>query len=115
MTYFKLEAWWRRRDHRKIRGARGARFASLRFHGLFILSVLGLVEFVFRSTDAFAARRIADPPVPAPPPLPSSLTYVTTSEMPHLRSLELERQAPTHVPQAHQRQFTSVPGEGPRM
>ncbi|CBZ32925.1 tryparedoxin peroxidase, partial [Leishmania donovani] len=59
MTVFWPEQWWKRKDHRKIRGARGARFASLRFHGAFILSVVVLVEYVFRSTDDFTARHFA--------------------------------------------------------
>ncbi|CAJ1013803.1 hypothetical protein IOCL2690_000017800, partial [Leishmania lindenbergi] len=105
MTVFWLEQWWKRKDHRKIRGARGARFASLRFHGAFILSVVVLVEYVFRSTDGFTARRATCPPVLAPPPLPTSLGYSMTSEMPHLRSLELEREAPPHLPRSSSLDF----------
>ncbi|KAG5482913.1 hypothetical protein LSCM1_06950 [Leishmania martiniquensis] len=100
MTVFWPEPWWKRKGHRKIRGARGARFASLRFHGTFILGVVALVEYVFRSTDDFTARRAADPPVLAPPPLPSSLGYSVTCEMPHLKALELEREAPAHLPRS---------------
>ncbi|KAK7199325.1 developmentally regulated protein [Novymonas esmeraldas] len=91
MTVFRLEQWWKRKDHRGVRGARGARFATLRFHGVFLVSVVALVEYILRSTDDFTARRIVEPPVPAPPPLPRSLSYSTTCEMPHLRSMELER------------------------
>ncbi|KAG5509136.1 hypothetical protein JKF63_06145 [Porcisia hertigi] len=112
MTVFKLEQWWKRKDHRKIRGARGARFASLRFHGAFILSIVALVEYVFRSTDDFTARRTAASPVPAPPPLPTSLGYSMTSEMPHLKSLELEREAPAHIPRSGSLDFRGLRGEG---
>ncbi|CAG9571502.1 putative developmentally regulated protein [Leishmania major strain Friedlin] len=112
MTVFWLEQWWKRKDHRKIRGARGARFASLRFHGAFILSVLVLVEYVFRSTDNFTARHFADPPLLAPPPLPTSLGYSMTSEMPHLKSLELEREAPAHLPRSGPLDLKGLRGEG---
>ncbi|AYU77525.1 developmentally regulated protein [Leishmania donovani] len=111
MTVFWPEQWWKRKDHRKIRGARGARFASLRFHGAFILSVVVLVEYVFRSTDDFTARHFADPPVLAPPPLPTSLGYSMTSEMPHLKSLELEREAPAHLPRSGPLDLKGLRGE----
>ncbi|KAG5509290.1 hypothetical protein GH5_06378 [Leishmania sp. Ghana 2012 LV757] len=114
MTVFWLEQWWKRKDHRKIRGARGARFASLHFHGVFIFGVVALVEYVFRSTDNFTARRSADPPVPAPPPLPTSLGYSMTREMPHLKSIELEREAPAHLPRSGSLDLKSLRGEGRR-
>lgn len=115
MTVFQLEKWWKRRDHRAIRGARGARFASLGFHGLFIVATVGLIEYVFRSTDDFTAFHFADPPVPPPPPMSKSLSYATTSEMPHLKSLEMERKAPDHVPQIGTLNFKGLREDGRMM
>jgi hypothetical protein len=112
MTVFHLEKWWKRKDHRKIRGARGARFASLRFHAVFLVSIVAFVEYVFRSTDNCTARHMPDPPVPAPPPMPKSLSYAVTSEMPHLKALEVERQPPAHVPQRESLKFNGIREEG---
>lgn len=112
MTVFSLEKWWKRKDHRKIRGARGARFASLKFHAFFLVSIFGLVEYVFRSTDTFTARHFVDPPVPAPPPMSKSLGYAVTSEMPHLRRLEVEDRVPAHLPQKESLNFKKLREEG---
>ncbi|KPA75093.1 putative developmentally regulated protein [Leptomonas pyrrhocoris] len=112
MTVFHLERWWKRKDHRKIRGTRGARFASLKFHAIFLMSVFALVEYVFRSTDAFTARHLPDPPVPAPPPMAKSLGYAVTSEMPHLKALEVELGPPPHVPQRETFNFKGLREEG---
>lgn len=112
MTVFHLEKWWKRKDHRKIRGARGAHFASLKFHAVFLVSIFALVEYVFRSTDGFTARHMPDPPVPAPPPLKKSLGYSLTSEMPHLKALEVERELPSHVPQYESLNFKGLREDG---
>ncbi|KPI82505.1 putative developmentally regulated protein [Leptomonas seymouri] len=112
MTVFYLERWWKRADHRGIRGARGARFASLRFHGVFLLSVFVLIEYVLRSTDNCTALRMPDPPVRAPPPLTKSLSYAVSSEMPHLKALEVERDVPAHVPQRETLNFKGLREEG---
>ncbi|EPY35844.1 developmentally regulated protein [Strigomonas culicis] len=97
-VYAEAAKWWKLKEHRRIKGARGARFASLGFHGVFIVSMVLLVEYVFRSTEDDTLH-LANPPVPPPPPMRSSLTYAMSSEMPHLKSMELERQLPAHVPQ----------------
>lgn len=112
MTVFDLDKWWKRKDHRKIRGPRGARFASLKFHAVFLVSIVGLVEYVFRSTDGFTARHFADPPVPPPPPMAKSLGYSLTSEMPHLKSLETEARVPAHLPQREGLNYKLLREEG---
>ncbi|ESL11293.1 hypothetical protein TRSC58_00960, partial [Trypanosoma rangeli SC58] len=104
----KLDQWWKSRAHRRIRGARGARFASLKFHALFLASVVGVVEWVMRSTDSPAVYHIAPPPVPPPPPLQTSVGYSLAQEMPHLRSMELEAELPPHVPQVRGLNYASL-------
>lgn len=110
-TVVYLPKWWKRKDHRKIKGARGARFASLNFHYVFFFSIIVLVEYIMRSTDSFQGDQhyhIADPPVPAPPPLEKTLGYSLTSEMPYLKSLELERTRPAHIPKKDGINLTNI-------
>lgn len=107
MTWTKVEAWWKRKDHRGVPGSRGARFLSLRAHGVIITGLLGLVLYVMRSSDD-VAYHIAPPPVPAPPPLPKSLGYTLTSEMPYLQQLETEDSLPDHIPQKNVLNFTGL-------
>ncbi|KAH9600817.1 hypothetical protein LSM04_007063 [Trypanosoma melophagium] len=107
-----LDKWWKSKAHRRIRGARGARFANLKFHALCIFSVLGLIEWVMRSTDERAVYHIAAPPVPPPPPLPHSVCYALGQDMPHLRSMELEENIPPHVPQKRGIDYVSLRQNG---
>ncbi|CCW67795.1 unnamed protein product [Phytomonas sp. Hart1] len=112
MSYFRTDNWWKRRDHRRIRGARGQRFLSLRMHILFIVSVLSFLEFyMIRSTD-IEPYHIAPPPVRPPPPLARSLGYSLTSEMPYLQTLELEDRIPDHVPQKYSFNYAGVRSGG---
>ncbi|EAN81358.1 hypothetical protein TcYC6_0028730 [Trypanosoma cruzi] len=108
----KLDKWWKSKAHRRIRGARGARFASLRFHAVFIFAAVGLVEWVMRSTESPTVYHISPPPVPAPPPLPTSIGYSLGQEMPHLRSMELEAEIPPQVPQVRGLDYVSLRKDG---
>lgn len=93
-----VNRWWRSKDHRKIKGSRGARFASLKFHYVFIFGVAAFVQYVMRGRDD-VAYHFSDPPVPAPPPLPNSLGYSMTREIPYWKAIETEEALPSHVPQ----------------
>lgn len=107
MTHEKVEQWWKRRDHRRIHGSRGARFLSLKTHAVVIFGLLGLVLYVMRESDD-VAYRIAPPPVPAPPPMPRSLGYTITSEMPYMKQLETEEAMPGHIPQKHSLNYSGI-------
>nr|CCC50390.1 conserved hypothetical protein [Trypanosoma vivax Y486] len=105
-----LDKWWKSKAHRRIRGARGHRFVSLKFHVVFLASVVGFIEWVMRSTDVFERplHHVAPPPVPPPPPLPTSIGYALGREMPHLRSMELEEAIPAHLPQKRGIDYVSL-------
>lgn len=107
MTVINVSPWWKRKDHRRIKGSRGARFASLRFHYLFIFSVFGAIQYVLRGHDD-VAYHLSEPPVPPPPPLPNSLGYSLTREMPYWKAIEAEEAPPSHVPQRPVADFHSV-------
>nr|CCC92799.1 conserved hypothetical protein [Trypanosoma congolense IL3000] len=109
-----LDKWWKSKAHRRIRGARGARFASLKFHILFLGSVICFVEWVMRSTDYYGDPlcHIAPPPVPPPPPLATSISYALSREMPHLRGIELETGIPQHLPQKRGIDYVLLRSEG---
>lgn len=104
MTVMSVNKWWKGRDHRRIKGSRGARFASLKFHYVFIFSVVAFIQYVVRGHDD-VAYHLPDPPVPAPPPLPLSLGYSVTREMPYWTAIETEQSLPDHVPQRPVRDF----------
>lgn len=99
MEFKNPEKWWKRQDHRKVGGARGARFLSLTGHAVVGVAVLGMFEYVMRADD-FPLYRAPPPPVEAPPPMKKSLTYALTCESPYLKQLECEDRPPAHVPHA---------------
>ncbi|CBH14231.1 uncharacterized protein TEOVI_000573100 [Trypanosoma equiperdum] len=109
-----LDKWWKSKAHRRIKGARGARFASLKFHVLFLGSVICFVEWVMRSTDCYEdpSYHIAPPPVAPPPPLAASIGYALSREMPHLRVMELEKGIPSHLPKTRGVDYVLLRSEG---
>lgn len=107
MTVINVSPWWKRKDHRRIKGSRGARFVSLRFHNVFIFSLFVFIEYVMRGHDD-VAYHLPDPPVPPPPPLPNSLGYSLTREMPYWSAIETEEALPSHVPQRPVADFRSI-------
>lgn len=101
MTIATIPQWWKGKDHRRIRGSRGQRFLSLRVHGVIFAGLWGLFHWTFRHDvgDDAMFTVPAPPGLVVPPPLPRSLAHTTTSEMPHLKSMEIEDRIPEHLPQ----------------
>ena len=92
------DKWWKSKDHRRIPGARGQRFASLRTHLLYVCGVFAVHQYIVQGGSEHVYRA-PDPPVEAPPPLNKSLGYSIASEMPYLKLMETEDHIPEHVPQ----------------
>ena len=98
------------KSHRRVPGARGARFASLKSNAFVFVGSFAFVALLMRYDDS-PIYHIPAPPVPAPPPTAKALSYVMTSEMPHLKKIELEQAPPKHIPKKEYflegvRQFT---------
>lgn len=92
------DKWWKSKDHRRIPGARGQRFASLKTHLLYVAGVVAVHQYIVQG-GAEHVYRAPDPPVEAPPPLPTSFGYSIAAEMPYLKLMETEKTIPEHVPQ----------------
>lgn len=107
MTVISVSPWWKGKDHRRIRGSRGARFVSLKFHYVFVFSVVAFIQYVLRGHDD-VAYHLPEPPVPAPPPLQRSLGYSLSREMPYWAAIETEESLPSHVPHRPVIDFHSV-------
>lgn len=71
---------------------------SLKGHAMFIAGILSMIFYVTR-TDDDLAYRFPTPPVDAPPPLPLSMGYSLSKEVPYWSAIETEEQLPAHVPQ----------------
>jgi hypothetical protein len=84
--------------HKRVAGARGARFMSLKVNMAAFVSTFAFVALLMRLDDP-PLYRAPEPPVAAPPaPGRKSLSFVATAEMPHLKRLEVELEPPPHIP-----------------